>query len=156
MLTDCLKWFSKKAFVKATAAIAGIQQSLDQGFWVKGVSRSARAVLGKGNVAIQWARNNTEALERFGVPPGTSQYDDQYREIAHMGWNVRHCMYFGHFENIHEVNFDLMDRAARNDQERELVKVGRDYAASFADVAAAFKQLDATRPQTTKEPWDDP
>lgn len=143
--TAILGWFTGKALEGAKAALEMLEASLAQGSWVKGASRKVPAALNKPTVAQKLARAHEKELERIGVPDDASEYDQRYRDVAHHGWSVAHCMTFGSFTNIQSVDFEALRKNAKPAL-LPVVAKAEQYARDFAPVAAAIKKLDATKP----------
>lgn len=146
MNKNFLNWFTGKSLENAMAAAELLETSMAQGFWVKGASRKVAAALSKSNVAQKTVKPVRAAIEKLGVPEGVSQYDSKFRDVARQGWEIGHCMYFGSFASIQKVDFAAARAAAAGTKLESVIEKAAQYAADFAEVAAAITKLDATRP----------
>lgn len=117
-----LAYFSGKSLVNATAALALLDASVAQGFWIKGASRKVGAALNKCNVAAK-----------------TTNGHNSYGAV----FEINNCLHFGLFKRAQTVDVAAIE-AEINDAAK--VAYFRAYAAAFADIAAAMQKLDATRP----------
>jgi hypothetical protein len=154
-----LRWFTGKSLEKATAALKLLDQSVKQGFWVKGASRSVRAALGKTNVAAKLANANQVWLERLGVPDGKGTYDSEYAATRQLGWNIYMSLAYGNFEQLVQLDLAAALNALgpafpapstllplQRQHRTEVLSQVAEYQKAFAPVAAAVAELDEARP----------
>lgn len=138
-----LKWFSGKSLENAKVALANIEASLKQGFWVPGASRSARAAMTKANVAAKLARKHRD-LMKYGAWPMEKGQDKSWESLANK--NASYLDSVLTYGSNYDVDFDVLDATADCAERRELVKVGRQIRAAMRPVHVAMKKLDDTRP----------
>jgi hypothetical protein len=146
MNTNFLNWYSGKSAEKLQALMPGFLTSVEQGYWEPGLSRSFRSALTKHNVATKAVRPLRREMERLGTPAGASEYDEQYRRVARMGWDAATVMIYGPaLTQMAGLDLDAMDAAA-SDKLKPLMAQVRRYVADFTPVMEAVRRLDATRP----------
>lgn len=144
-----LYFFSGKALLNAEEGLSLLEASIEAGYWLPGASRRVRATLTKANIAQRFARNNEYQLEHWGVPAGESQYDQEFHEIAQMGWNACHMMQYGGWAYIKHINIEKMREVAADRHGTEantILDIIEQYMKAFAPVQEAVLILDATRP----------
>jgi hypothetical protein len=136
-LTDCLQWFSGKSLEKAQQAIGWVEQSLAQGYWVPKVSRTARAVLSKPNVAKKLFNQN-KWLEDLRVKGE--------EEFFNTGYQLDHAITYGDMDALREVDFAKIYQLRISPKEREVLTQLEPFKAAFLEVWEALAVLDESRP----------
>lgn len=148
MNTNFLNYFTGKSLENAKAALAMVEESLVHGSWVKGASRKVPAALSKANLAIKLGKANEGWLERLGVPAGENRYNDKYRATADQGWEIAFGLRYGNFAGLARVDFALAKSVATPEQ-LVVIEKAEQIAADFAEIVAAVKKLDASKPVPT-------
>lgn len=137
-MNECLRWFTGKKLEAATAAVEAVKASLDQGCWLPGWSRKARAALDKANVAAKIAKANERWMEHdFDRPTHKRTFD------------IFMAMFFGCFcsgRALQKIDFDALKRACRA-EERPVIDQAAQYSKDFSAIVAAVNLLDATAPK---------
>lgn len=157
--TPALRWFTGKSLEKAKAALEMLTASVQNGAWLPGHSRTVRATLSKANVISKSARKNEEAWDLFAVPadfttdyyvePRARRYhlEGEAKEAGQMSWSAHHNMYFGNFQAMQKINFDLLRKFATDASRQSLLVEAQQYTQDFASIADAVQRLDMTRPK---------
>lgn len=146
-----MKWFSGRAAEKAAVALKDLADSITEGCWKPGVSRSCRAALSKHNVATKLARKHYDALHGrgeggFGLTR-ENWYQDDNRHISSSAFNLYMALQHSHHGGL--IQFDALRAAAQNNGERELVVKGEEFVKDMTPAWEAMRELDNARPKPT-------
>lgn len=135
MYADFLKWFTGKSLENAQIALKMVEESLKEGYWIKGTSRKVHSILTKANVAQKIAREYDYALhDFFGVD------DRSYGHYMYMT-----LMYGKDYRQF--MNVTTARRSTTNEDIQRVISLYEQYIIDFSDIWAAVKQLDNTRPR---------
>lgn len=125
--TVILSFFAGKNREAAAAALVDVTAALALGEWTPGVSRKARAALGKPNVALNFVRKHERVLGKI-----------DYRDF---GYEMKSSIVYGAFHRLAPV--PAVETSPEN---AVLTNYYAGFHAAFAPVASAFEFLDAQRP----------
>jgi hypothetical protein len=151
-----LRWYSGKTLVDLEALLPKVYASIKRGEWEPGVSRTLIAKLNKPNVLHKALRDvfgkdpNLNSYERDKLV--TSTLDQMLKpgkkyETLSPGWRIGHDIRFGHVTRADDILKNLSYlRAPKTDVEREIVRLAREFAEDFEDLAKHIITLDNARP----------
>lgn len=121
------KWFSGKALVNATEALALLNESIALGYWAPKASVKVPAALSKANVAEKTIGVPMEKLTK--ADPEVAYYHHPLHDLAR-------CFSYGlSFARLAGIDFSALPT-------NDLVVKAQEVAADFAPVAAAIAKLE--------------
>lgn len=138
----CLRWFTGKALVNATAAMDMLAASEAQGAWIPKASRRVDACFSKANVVIKAVRQYIKAIESINDYRG----GEEKTPDAQRGWEVSFIMHFSQWRSQKKVFWAYIMEKAPSDEIRNVIDKGRQFIADFAPIAELSRRLDDTRP----------
>lgn len=143
-----LFWFTGKARDRLAVLLDALEQSMEQRYWLPGISRALRAALKKSAVARQFCR---EARGPRGVDGAGAAHLKPLNKGEASGWRVVWIMEYGQLDLIarprYGFNFlDEVEKTLTTYEQREALGVARQWWTSMMPVALAMQALDLARP----------
>lgn len=134
-----LSFFTGKSLTNAIEAMALVEQSIAQGFWVKGASRSVRSVMAKANVAAKAAKKAGES-GGYGFQRDRTAADPRRAFFKAYMLLAYGALDFAELTETMEVS------ALIETDHPAFTAFFRSYAVAMLPLAEAMAKLDATRP----------
>ena len=148
--SNVLKWYKGKNAEKAKEALVMLAKCEDAGCWLPGTRAGVKvpAALWKANVVEKVARANDQWLNRkFGVPMGRNSWEPEFNEIRDIGHILYHTMVFGATcADYEEINWEAAFAVCKNDEQRAVIEMAREFIRDMAPVAALIHRLEVSKP----------
>lgn len=141
---NILEWYSGKALdIIRKDTLPTLERCEEQGYWLKGASRTVKAQLNKMTAAQKWARATEKTL-------GEHSFGSFRMPSKHPLNEVQHAMMYGLFARAPRVLRDLLTVKAKDDRQlNEHLPAAIAWAEAFAPIAELVALLDERRPKQT-------
>lgn len=137
---SALKWFTGKALENATAALALLAESEEQGFWIPAASRKVRAAMTKSNVARKLANANRNRLK-------TDYSSEASMEATKARWQIEHTLMFSGVRTLKQNDLSALIATTPDRETLALIETTLNFMRDLAPAFDAMHTLDDTRPK---------